>query len=105
MSQFAIRTEAIGKKYRIGAAYRPNLREALISAFSAPKRYASRLLGRPVATVDDGFWAVRDVSLEIRPGELVVPDQLIDRTFRREPTFFDDLAVHVTSCSTRRLDQ
>src|SRR5215813_4497493 len=32
---------------------------------------------------------------EIHPGELVVPDQLIDRTFRREPTFFDDLAVHV----------
>ena len=32
---------------------------------------------------------------EIRPGELVVPDQIIDRTFRREPTFFDDLAVHV----------
>ena len=32
---------------------------------------------------------------EIRPGELLVPDQIIDRTFRREPTFFDDLAVHV----------
>jgi 5'-methylthioadenosine phosphorylase len=32
---------------------------------------------------------------EIRPGELVVPDQIIDRTFRRPPTFFDDLAVHV----------
>jgi 5'-methylthioadenosine phosphorylase len=32
---------------------------------------------------------------EIRPGELVVPDQIIDRTFRRAPTFFDDLAVHV----------
>src|SRR5262245_14425406 len=32
---------------------------------------------------------------EIRPGELVVPDQVIDRTYRREPTFFDDLAVHV----------
>ena len=32
---------------------------------------------------------------EIHPGELVVPDQIIDRTFRRVPTFFDDLAVHV----------
>jgi 5'-methylthioadenosine phosphorylase len=32
---------------------------------------------------------------EIHPGELVVPDQAIDRTFRREPTFFDELAVHV----------
>ena len=32
---------------------------------------------------------------DIHPGELVVPDQIIDRTFRRDPTFFDDLAVHV----------
>src|SRR5260370_27005721 len=71
MNKFAIRTEAIGKQYRIGAALRPNLREALISTFSAPKRYASRLLGRPAKTADDSFWAVRDVSLEIRPGELV----------------------------------
>ncbi|HTS82316.1 MAG TPA: S-methyl-5'-thioadenosine phosphorylase [Myxococcaceae bacterium] len=39
--------------------------------------------------------AVGSLREEIRPGELVVPDQVIDRTFRREPTFFDDLAVHV----------
>ena len=71
MSEFAIRTEAIGKEYRIGAATMPNLREALISACSAPKRYASRLLGRTAATESDRFWAVRDVSLDIRPGELV----------------------------------
>jgi ABC-type polysaccharide/polyol phosphate transport system ATPase subunit len=71
MNNFAIRTEVIGKEYRIGAAHRPNLREALISAFSAPQRYASRLLGRSAPTADDSFWAVRNVSLEIRPGELV----------------------------------
>lgn len=71
MNKFAIRTEAIGKRYPIGAAGQPNLREALISAFSAPKRYASRLLGGPANRADDSFWAVRDVSLEIRPGELV----------------------------------
>jgi ABC-type polysaccharide/polyol phosphate transport system ATPase subunit len=71
MTKFAIRTEAIGKHYRIGAAHRPNLREAMISVFSAPKRYASRLLGRPSENAGDSFWAVRDVSLEIRPGELV----------------------------------
>jgi len=39
--------------------------------------------------------AVGSLREEIRPGELVVPNQVIDRTFRREPTFFDDLAVHV----------
>jgi 5'-methylthioadenosine phosphorylase len=39
--------------------------------------------------------AVGSLREEIRPGELVVPDQIIDRTFRREPSFFEDLAVHV----------
>jgi len=39
--------------------------------------------------------AVGSLREEIRPGELVVPDQIIDRTYRRDPTFFDDLAVHV----------
>jgi ABC-type polysaccharide/polyol phosphate transport system ATPase subunit len=71
MNRFAIRTEAIGKQYRLGSTIRPNLREALISACSAPKRYASRLLGRPAGSSENGFWAVRDVSLEIQPGELV----------------------------------
>ena len=39
--------------------------------------------------------SVGSLREEVRPGELVVPDQIIDRTFRRDPTFFDDLAVHV----------
>jgi 5'-methylthioadenosine phosphorylase len=50
--------------------------------------------------------AVGSLREEIRPGELVVPDQIIDRTFRRVPTFFDALAVHVEFaypfCSTLR---
>jgi 5'-methylthioadenosine phosphorylase len=34
---------------------------------------------------------------EIHPGELVVPDQFIDRTFKRPETFFGDgLVVHVS---------
>ena len=34
---------------------------------------------------------------EIAPGELVVPDQFIDRTFRRPETFFGDgMVVHVS---------
>ena len=32
---------------------------------------------------------------EIHPRDLVLPDQVIDRTHRRDSTFFDDLAVHV----------
>jgi 5'-methylthioadenosine phosphorylase len=39
--------------------------------------------------------AVGSLQEEMRPGDLVVPDQVIDRTHRRESTFFDELAVHV----------
>lgn len=39
--------------------------------------------------------AVGSLREEIHPGELVLPDQLIDRTQRRIGTYFDDLAVHV----------
>lgn len=39
--------------------------------------------------------AVGSLREEIAPRQLVIPDQVIDRTFRRPGTFFDDLAVHV----------
>jgi 5'-methylthioadenosine phosphorylase len=39
--------------------------------------------------------AVGSLREEIEPKHLVIPHQVIDKTYRREPTFFDDLAVHV----------
>ncbi len=40
--------------------------------------------------------AVGSLREHIRPKELVIPDQIIDKTFKREGTFFDDmLAAHV----------
>ena len=38
--------------------------------------------------------AVGSLREEIVPRDLVVPDQLIDKTFRRQSTFFDEFAVH-----------
>jgi 5'-methylthioadenosine phosphorylase len=43
--------------------------------------------------------AVGSLREEVAPRHLVIPDQVIDRTFRREGTFFDDLAVHVELAS------
>ncbi len=43
--------------------------------------------------------AVGSLREEIEPRQLVIPDQVIDRTFRRVSTFFDDLAVHVEFAS------
>ncbi|MBF5044576.1 S-methyl-5'-thioadenosine phosphorylase [Aggregicoccus sp. 17bor-14] len=39
--------------------------------------------------------AVGSLREEIAPRDLVVPDQLIDRTTRRAGTFFEELSVHV----------
>jgi 5'-methylthioadenosine phosphorylase len=40
--------------------------------------------------------AVGSMRETIHPGDLVIPDQFIDRTTRRVGSFFDELAVHVT---------
>jgi 5'-methylthioadenosine phosphorylase len=39
--------------------------------------------------------AVGSLREEVAPRHLVIPDQVIDKTFRRAGTFFDDVAVHV----------
>jgi 5'-methylthioadenosine phosphorylase len=50
--------------------------------------------------------AVGSLREEIAPRHLVLPDQIIDKTFRRAGTFFDELAVHTELaapfCSTLR---
>src|SRR5512140_2624887 len=39
--------------------------------------------------------AVGSLREEVAPRQLVIPDQVIDKTSRRAGTFFDELAVHV----------
>lgn len=39
--------------------------------------------------------AVGSLREEIAPRDLMMPDQLIDKTYRRASTFFDNLVVHV----------
>jgi len=43
--------------------------------------------------------AVGSLREELQPRQLVLPDQIIDKTFRRAGTFFDDFAVHVEFAS------
>src|SRR5512137_458295 len=43
--------------------------------------------------------AVGSLREEIAPRSIVIPDQVIDKTFRRAGTFFDDLVVHVELAS------
>ena len=74
MSDIAIRVENLSKQYRIGAEqtrYR-TLREWLIQAAQAPfRRLSSVVRGRSSAVADETIWALKDVSCEIKRGEVV----------------------------------
>ena len=76
MSDIVVRVENLSKQYRIGAkqeGYR-TLRDTLTGAFVSPFRRARRLLGGQAygaAELDETIWAIKDVSLEIKRGEVV----------------------------------
>src|SRR5262249_12935458 len=66
-----IRVENLSKQYFIGRNPKGNetFREALMSSLSAPLRYFTHK--RTAVAEEQEFWALKDVSFEIRKGEIV----------------------------------
>jgi lipopolysaccharide transport system ATP-binding protein len=58
----------LGKRYSIGVRPAANLHEALSRGFAA---VSARLLGKRSRTPSNQIWAVKDVSFEVRAGEIV----------------------------------
>jgi lipopolysaccharide transport system ATP-binding protein len=79
--QFAIKVENLSKSYRIGKRFVPyrTLRETIMGAAAASWRRLSHYAGgwngsgrsRNVDRDDGEFWALKDVSFEVEPGEVV----------------------------------
>ena len=81
MSEIAIRVRDLGKRYHIGAleeggglyTYK-SLRDSIANAVSAPFRAVRSLVGRgkdPGDDTDSTIWALKDVSFEIKRGDIV----------------------------------
>lgn len=71
MTRFAIEVQALGKEYLIGGGdQRPDtFREMLAGVVVEPFRKLRRLRG--TVSEKDHFWALRDVSFNVEPGEIV----------------------------------
>lgn len=73
MSDLAIRARGLGKRYRIGAAaasYR-TIREAIVDAARSPFRNLRRLRALRDAEEAETFWALRNVSFDVKHGEVL----------------------------------
>ena len=76
MSDIAVQTQGLSKQYQIGKKqdkYK-TLRSTLSSTFMAPFRRTSRLLrgqATGAAELDEMIWALKDISFEIKQGEVV----------------------------------
>ncbi len=74
MGEVVIRAEGLGKRYRIGRHEAPykTLRESLSGLAMAPVRRLEALArGRPLRREKETIWALKDVNLDVRQGEVL----------------------------------
>jgi len=73
MNDLALQIEGLSKRYRIGIREKyPTIREALMRSASAPlHKLRSWASGSDNGNSQGWIWALRDIDLKVRPGEIV----------------------------------
>ena len=73
MSSFAIRATGLGKQYEIGAAQEryQTLRDSIVKGVQRPFQSAWHLATGKSDPARQQIWALRDVSFEAKPGEVI----------------------------------
>ena len=66
----AISINGVAKRYIIGRTQKTNFRESIVSMLGAPFRRLRRLSGRDSDDTQE-FWALKDVSFNVRVGDVV----------------------------------
>jgi lipopolysaccharide transport system ATP-binding protein len=78
MSQYAIQTQGLGKQFRVSKASTRGMHEAIerlvrepFTAFRSSATHQSKGIQGREPSKDNCIWALRDVSFEVTPGEVV----------------------------------
>jgi len=74
MTDVALQVERVSKRYRIGTRqkHHDQLREALAHWMASPlRRLRSAFNGRWSVAGEDHIWALKDISFEVRSGEVL----------------------------------
>ncbi|MGC4030168.1 MAG: ABC transporter ATP-binding protein [Tepidisphaeraceae bacterium] len=106
-SDYAIRVEGLGKRYRIGleqsggGRYRyKSLRDSLGQMVRQPHKAIAALAGNGPMTEDNSFWALNDVSFDVKKGEVV---GIIGRNGAGKSTLLKILS-RITKPTTGKID-
>ena len=108
MSDIALRVKGLGKRYRLGpqdsaggGMYRyKSLRDSLGSLSKYPLRTLRHAVVRKPMDEDNSFWALKDVSFEVKKGEVV---GIIGRNGAGKSTLLKVLS-RITKPTTGRVD-